>query len=500
MSTFDNSGGKSPKASSKSASTNGPKKGSESHDSEAPPSLISFMLKGWTPRNKKIVPIAHLANFQKRRDSLSVKFHGELLVIPAGHLKVRANDTFYPFRPCSDFFYLTGNMEPDCVLVLMPEGNKHRHLLFVEPNPGKTDPTFFTDRLKGELWEGARLGVKESSVSFGIEAKSLTELSAFLASFSGSSKGKRFLRGHSAPTEGMMTFDDPAQSLRDTEFAISLSEMRLLKEDIEVRALNSAIDSTKRGFEDVVTRLKTARGERELEGVFFTRARMEGNDIGYGSIIASGPHACTLHWKRNDGKLRSGDLLLMDAGIEGNSLYTADITRCFPINGKFSKEQREVYELVLAAQKAAMKEVKPGNDFLAPNRAAMKVFAMGLDKMGLLPMGAQEALKPENQFFKRYTLHNVSHMLGLDVHDCAKARAETYKFGLLEAGMVLTVEPGLYFQPDDGTVPAKYRGIGVRIEDDVLVTKTGFKNLSASIPSEVDAVEKWMKSCWKKKN
>ncbi len=474
-------------------------KPADTHDSEAPPSLISFMLKGWTPRSVKLSPLKNRASFAKRREVLNAHFPGELLVIPSGHYKIRANDTHYPFRPCSDFFYLTGNVEPDCVLVFAPSPQGHEQILFVEPNPGKADSTFFTDRIKGELWEGPRLGVKESRQVFGIETKPLTELGSFLAKFSGRNPGRRVLRGHSPITEQMLSGSDSHQPARDAEFLVFLSEMRLLKEAVEVKELSSAIQSTKRGFEDVVARLKTAKSERELEGVFFTRARMEGNDIGYGSIVASGPHACTLHWKRNDGKLRKGDLLLLDAGIEGHSLYTADITRCFPVSGKFTKEQRQVYELVLKAQKAAIKQVKPGNDFLAPNRAAMLVLAHGLVAMGLLPMGAEEALKPENQFFKRYTLHNVSHMLGLDVHDCAKARAETYKFGKLEAGMVLTVEPGLYFQPDDSTVPAKYRGIGVRIEDDVLVTAKGCKNLSSAIPTEVNDVEKWIKQLWSKR-
>jgi Xaa-Pro aminopeptidase len=248
----------------------------------------------------------------------------------------------------------------------------------------------------------------------------------------------------------------------------------------------------------VIRRLKTAENERELEGVFFTRARMEGNDVGYGSIVASGEHACTLHWKKNNGKLRKGDLLLLDAGIEGNSFYTADITRTLPISGKFSREQAAVYQLVLDAQRAAFKAVKPGNDFMEPNRAAMRVLAYGLEKLGILPMSAEEALKDENQFYKRYSLHNVSHMLGLDVHDCAQARSESYKYGKLESGMVLTVEPGLYFQVDDLTVPAKFRGIGIRIEDDLVVTDRGYRNLSADIPSDIKDIETWMKMLWKK--
>ncbi|HXX32080.1 MAG TPA: M24 family metallopeptidase, partial [Myxococcaceae bacterium] len=196
------------------------------------------------------------------------------------------------------------------------------------------------------------------------------------------------------------------------------------------------------------------------------------------------------------GPLRRDELLLLDAGVEGKSLYTADITRTLPISGRFSREQREIYELVHAAQAAGFEAVRPGNDFLEPNRRAMKVLAQGLEGLGILEDAAR-ALAEEHQFYKRYSLHNVSHMLGLDVHDCAQARLEAYKFGKLRPGMVLTVEPGLYFQEDDLTVPARYRGIGVRIEDDVLVTARGMRNLSRAIPSEASAVERWMARVWK---
>lgn len=472
------------------------------HDTVNPPNLVSFMLKSWKPaRGKMPAPIRNLANFKRRRELLSKKFPGELLLIATGHLKVRANDTHYSFRPSSDFFYFTGNLEPDCVLALVPEaGGKHRDALFVEPNPGKTDATFFTDRVKGELWEGARLGVPESRSKYGInDTRSLNELEAFVkSSIAVATKGVRVLRGDSALVERYVNRDSSDQRQRDAEFATVLSEMRLRKDKEEIAELAAVVKATKRGFEDVIRRLKTAKTERELEGVFYTRARVEGNDVGYGSIVASGEHACVLHWRKNDGNLRKGDLLLLDAGIEGNSLYTADITRTLPISGKFSREQKTIYELVLSAQRAALKAVKPGNDFMEPNRAAMKVLARGLEDLGILPMPAEEALKDENQFYKRYSLHNVSHMLGLDVHDCAKARAEAYKHGQLESGMVLTVEPGLYFQADDLTVPAKYRGIGIRIEDDVVVTERGCRNLSADIPSEVKDIEAWMKALWKK--
>jgi len=283
---------------------------------------------------------------------------------------------------------------------------------------------------------------------------------------------------------------------RDREFATALSEMRLIKDAQEVRELSAAIASTKRGFEDVIAGLRTARHEREVEGIFNLRARVEGNDTGYNTIAAAGEHACILHWVKNEGDVRPGTLLLLDAGVEAHTLYTADITRTLPISGRFSREQREIYELVHAAQAAAFEQVRPGRDFLDPNRAAMKVLAEGLERLGILD-DAAAALADQNQFYKRYSLHNVSHMLGLDVHDCAQARAETYKFGQLKAGMVLTVEPGLYFQTDDLTVPARYRGIGVRIEDDVVVTPRGMRNLSADIPSASTDVEQWMSKVWK---
>jgi Xaa-Pro aminopeptidase len=468
------------------------------HDTVPPPALLDFMMKRWKPGNRKLPPkLKHAEAFRARRRTLSQLFPGETLVIPTGHEKVRANDTHYRFRPGTDFYYLTGNTEPDCVLVLQPkEGGGHTDILFVEPNPGRSDSTFFTDRVKGELWVGPRLGVQESQARYGVdEARGLPELKDYLSSLHGAvSRPTRVLRGFSSKVDEAL----PAQAEKEKALAQALSEMRLLKDAQELRELQAAIDSTQRGFEDVIASLKSAKTERTVEGIFNLRARVEGNDVGYGTIAASGSHACVLHWTRNDGPLKKGDLLLLDAGVEAHTLYTADITRTLPISGKFSKEQREIYELVLEAQEQAIRAVKPGNDFMEPNRVAMRVLAEGLQRLGILP-DAEDALKNEHQFYKRYSLHNVSHMLGLDVHDCAQARQEVYKYGKLQPGMVLTVEPGLYFQTDDLTVPQRYRGIGVRIEDDVVVTARGCKVLSSAIPRTAKDVEAWMKRVWAKK-
>jgi Xaa-Pro aminopeptidase len=471
------------------------------YDADVPPNLLNFMLKSWNSNARKLPRVLpNAANFLARRNRLSQRFPGEVLVIPTGHRKVRANDTFYTFRPGTNFYYLTGVMEPDCVLVLLPRRGGHEQLLFVEPNPGKSDATFFTDRNKGELWEGYRPGIPESQARYAIPCKALSELGPTLQSGALLPKARvRVLRGFSQSTEGLIDSNGSDSAEGDAELETFLSEMRLIKDADEIKALQSAVLATKRGFEDVICRLRTAKSERELEGVFWTRARIEGNDVGYTSIVASGCHACTLHWKQNNGDIRKGDLLLLDAGIEGNSLYTADVTRTLPISGKFTPEQRAVYDIVLEAQKAALRIVKPGNDFMAPNTAAMGVIARGLERLGILPSSAEEALRDENQFYRRYSLHNVSHMLGLDVHDCAQARSQNYKYGKLEPGMVLTVEPGLYFQTDDLTVPPKYRGIGVRIEDDVVVTPKGHRVLSASLPREAKDVEAWMKDLWKRR-
>ncbi|MDP9016970.1 MAG: aminopeptidase P family protein, partial [Candidatus Eremiobacteraeota bacterium] len=435
------------------------------HDLTPPKALLDFMVQDWAPSDPKIELLANAPAFHARRRRLSERFPGEVLVVATGHEKVRANDTNYRFRPGTDFYYLTGNTEPDCVLMMVPADSGHRDVLFVEPNPGRTDATFFTDRQKGELWTGPRLGVPESRDRYRIdEALPISEFHDAFAKATEHAAGARILCGIDAQIDELAPSDDQ----RNQEFTEFLSEMRLLKDDAEIAELRKAMSSTKRAFEDVIRALPTSTTERHVEGIFNLRARVEGNDVGYNTIAASGANACILHWTKNNRSFKRNDLLLLDAGVEVETLYTADITRTVPISGRYNEAQEKIYSLVLAAQEAGFAQCKPGRDFLDPNTAAMRVLAEGLESLGILK-SAQDALKDEHQFYKRYSLHNVSHMLGLDVHDCAAARAETYKYGKLEAGMVLTVEPGLYFQVNDLTVPERYRGIGVRIEDDVLI-------------------------------
>ncbi|HEX3196089.1 MAG TPA: M24 family metallopeptidase, partial [Propionibacteriaceae bacterium] len=216
----------------------------------------------------------------------------------------------------------------------------------------------------------------------------------------------------------------------------------------------------------------------------------------YDTIAAAGDHACTLHWIRNDGELREGELLLLDAGIELDSLYTADVTRTLPINGTFSDEQRMVYDAVFEAQQAGIAAARPGATFSDVHKAATAVIARHLDTWGLLPISVAEALGEQGGQHRRWMVHGTSHHLGIDVHDCAQARVENYREGILQPGMIITVEPGLYFKPDDELVPKHLRGIGVRIEDDILITPEGNENLTAMLPRSSVDVEAWMSTIW----
>ncbi|MEO5678051.1 MAG: aminopeptidase P family protein, partial [Acidimicrobiales bacterium] len=390
-----------------------------------------------------------------------------------------------------------GSLEPEGVLVLAPTAHGHDATLFVPHRMDRSTKAFFADRRYGELWVGPRLGL-EAEVLLGVACEPLGELEAALKRVEGAPV--RVLRGVDATVDAAVAPADvePAEDELhpDAELAQVLSELRLVKDEHEVELLQRAVDATARGFDDAVAELAVAKrwpnGERWIEGTFWRRARAEGNDVGYGSIVACGPHACTLHWVDNSGPVRDGDLALLDMGIESAELYTADVTRTIPISGRFTDVQREVYDAVHDAQLAALAEVRPGAEFLAPHKAAMRVLTEWLVARSILTGSVDDALLEEHQYHRRYTLHGTSHMLGLDVHDCAAARSEMYRKGTLVAGICLTVEPGLYFQPDDLTVPERYRGIGVRIEDDVLVTATGRRNLSAAIPTQDDEVEAWM--------
>lgn len=478
----------------------------------------TFMGSQWAPASTELPgPDASAEHAARRRAAVSARFPGERLVIPAGALKVRSNDTDYRFRPHSAFAHLTGlgvDHEPDAVLVLEPtdpgagdDGSSHSATLYFRPLAGRDTEQFYADSRSGEFWIGPRPTLAELAARTGLRTASLEELEVAVTKDAGSpAAGQVRLRLLRSDDPAMVELVeatraaagvDPAEAAaQDGELAEFTSELRLVKDAWEVEELRGSVAATIAGFEDVVRTLPQAvghqRGERMVEGAFFARARLEGNDLGYDTIAASGNNATILHWIRNTGDVQDGELLLLDAGVEADSLYTADITRTLPVNGRFTDVQRRVYQAVLDAADAAYAIVRPGIRFREIHAEAMKVLVSRLDEWGLLPVSVEEALSESGQHHRRWMPHGTSHHLGLDVHDCAQAKRELYLDGVLEPGMVFTIEPGLYFKEEDLAVPAEYRGMGIRIEDDILVTADGAENLSAALPRTPDEVEAWM--------
>jgi Xaa-Pro aminopeptidase len=437
--------------------------------------FLTTISTGWAERPEVLPGPREQAPFAaRRRAEVSAAFPGKRLVVPAGPYQVRSNDTDFPFRAHSAFAHLTGwaaDSVPDSVLVFEPrDGDGHDITLYFRERADRTTAEFYADPSIGEFWIGPRPALAGVAADLGLQT-------AHIDSFTAS--------------------DAELVVGEDADLSRFVSELRLRKDDYEVAQLQLAVDVTADGFDDIVANLPRIlahpRGERIVEGVFHQRARGDGNWEGYDTIAASGPHACYLHWTRNDGAVAPGDLILIDAGVEVDSLYTADITRTIPVSGRFSDVQRRVYEAVREAADAAFAAAQPGAKFSELNAAAWKVIAHRIQEWGFLPVSAEESLDPATgHHHRRWMVHGTSHHLGLDVHDCAQARRELYAGGTLEPGMVFTIEPGLYFQIDDTTVPEEYRGIGVRIEDDILMTSDGPVNLSAAIPRTADEVEAWV--------
>ena len=440
---------------------------------------MKYIASGWADRDDRLPKVDPVAPYAaKRRAAVAKAFRGKVVVINAGATKQRSNDTEYRYRAHSAFTHLTGwgsRAVPNSVLVIDARKGSKSTLFFRETAGRETDE-FFAAADIGEFWLGARPNLKQVSALLSLPTRSLKTFDEFIKSI---------------PKKDLLT-------LEDAEVAEFVSELRMVKDEYEIKEMRKAVAASVEGFKSVVRNLDRAvkhpRGERIVEGAFFAEARANGNELGYDTIAAAGAHACILHWMINDGKVNKGELLLLDAGVEVDSLYTADVTRTLPINGKFTATQEMIYEAVREAADAAFKLAKPGVKFREIHGAAMKVIAKKTAEWGLLPVSAEESLEPDNQFHRRWMVHGTSHHLGLDVHDCAQARREMYLDAELKPGMVFTIEPGLYFHKDDLLVPKKFRGIGIRIEDDVLVTKTGVENLTKALPRKPREIEAWMKS------
>lgn len=492
-------------------STSEQQKKSENRPRPTTEEFRAFVKQGWAPRSGNTPALSPAAPYAAaRRERLSAAYEGQRLIVPAGGLKVRSNDCDYVFRPHSAFAHLTGlgaDREPDAVLVLEPkDGGGHEAVLYFRPLADRDSDEFFSDARYGEFWVGARPALADVEAELGLTARHIDEFEGAATKDAGTVvirlvrdaereltaalDAKRVENG--ATEEGMAEADD--------ELAAFLSVLRMVKDEWEVDQLQAAVDATQVGFEAVIATLAEAvakgRGERWVEGVFGLHARHGGNGVGYDSICAAGDHANTLHWIKNTGEVHEGDLILVDAGVEVDALFTADITRTLPVSGEFTDAQREIYDAVYAAQEAALAQVKPGNKFSDMHEAAIRVIAEHIAGWGLLPDGVsvEDTLDIEHgQYHRRWMVHGTSHHLGLDVHDCAIATREQYMDAELVPGMVLTVEPGLYFKSDDLLAPERFRGIGVRIEDDVVVTEDGCRNLSAGMPRSSTEVEAWIR-------
>ncbi|HET9128529.1 MAG TPA: aminopeptidase P family protein [Propionibacteriaceae bacterium] len=463
-----------------------------------------FIPQGWAPYPAELPePLPASGAAAGHRRALAEAFPGERLVIPAGGLTVRSNDTDYRFRPHTAFAWLTGlgtDREPDAVLVLEPTDAGHEATLYFKPRAPRTDEEFYADSRYGEMWVGQRESLEEMRALTGIDCAPISELDHALGKNAEVTSIRVVRDADQALTARVDEVRGTATSERDDELAVRLSTMRMVKDDFERDQMREACRVTAAGFEAVVAELPEAlrrgRGERWVEGVFGLHARHAGNAVGYDTIAAAGDHANTLHWIRNDGDLHEGDLLLMDAGVELDTLFTADITRTLPVSGRFTERQRQVYDAVLEAQEAGIAAARPGAAFSDVHNAAIAVVARHLEEWGLLPVTAEESLGPDGGQHRRWMVHGTSHHLGMDVHDCARARNEDYRQGVLRPGMVITVEPGIYIKSTDLLAPEDLRGIGVRIEDDILITDDGAEILSDALPRAAADVEAWMARVW----
>nr|BFF26412.1 aminopeptidase P family protein [Glycomyces mayteni] len=375
------------------------------------------------------------------RDRLSARLPGETIFVPAGTAPVRNDDNDYAFRADSSFTWLTGAQIEGAVLVMTPRPGGHDARLFMPPPFRPGDTGFFANAAHGELWVGASPGLSEWADALGLTVRPLADLDGL------------DLAGALATATGATAHGLEPSPLLDR----TLSQLRMVKDDWEIAQLREAVDATVTGFAAVAAEIPRAvtegLGERWLQGTFDRHARTHGNGTGYTTIVGSGSHAPTLHWVRCDGPVLSDEVLLLDMGVEARSLYTADVTRTLPASGTFSPRQREVHDLVEKAHRAGLAQIKPGIEYLDFHYAAMEVIATGLHDWGLLPVSVDEALSPDGQQHRRYLACGIGHHLGLDVHDCSKAEYEDYMGADLQPGVVMTVEPGLYFHANDLTVP-----------------------------------------------
>jgi Xaa-Pro aminopeptidase len=426
--------------------------------------------------------------FAKRRKTL-MRMVGEdgIAILPSAPVRTRSRDIEYRYRQDSDFYYLSGFAEPDAVAVLAPGRENGEYVLFCRDR----------DKLR-EQWDGSRTGPEGAVADFDADdAFPIDDIDDILPGVLESRNRVYYTMGAYAEFDHRIT--DWVKSLRSRESSgvhtpqeftaldHILHDMRLYKSRAEISAMRKSAKIAASAHTRAMSFVRPGLFEYEVEAEFIHEFRRNEADLSYLPIVGGGAHACTLHYVENSAMLNDGDLLLIDAGCEYD-YYASDITRTFPVNGKFTPEQRAVYEIVLTAQLAAIEKTRAGNHWNDPHDAAVRVITKGLKKIGLLDGKLATLIRTEA--YREFFMHRTGHWIGMDVHDVGDYRVgDEWRF--LEPGMVTTVEPGIYI-PASRKVPARWRNIGVRIEDDVAVTTNGPDVLSKGLVKEVDEIERLM--------
>ncbi|HKQ04178.1 MAG TPA: aminopeptidase P N-terminal domain-containing protein [Blastocatellia bacterium] len=436
---------------------------------------------------------------KERREQLMARLQRGAAIFPAAPAAIRNNDVEHEYRQDTDFYYLTGFEEPQAVAVLVPDHPEHRFTLFVQPK----------DRER-EVWTGWRAGTEGAKRDYGADAAfTIDQLDEELPKLLLAAKAERiYYRFGSDPTfderlvgwvrrfqrERQRSGVGPTSVIDPSD---TLHEMRLIKTADDLAALRRAVEITCDGHLTALRALRPGMHEYEIEATLRYVFRKQGSPRhGYAPIVAAGANATVLHYVTNNSRIEADDLLLIDAGAEFG-YFTGDVTRTWPASGTFSEAQAEVYQVVLDAQLEAIKAVRPGATFIEPHDRAVRVLTEGMVRLGLLEGDVDQLIEEGNKYqnqpdapsgYKKFYMHRTSHWLGMDVHDAGPYKVAD-EWRRLAPGMVLTIEPGLYVAADLEDVPARYRGIGVRIEDDVLVTEDGCEVLSARVPKTIDEIE-----------
>lgn len=430
--------------------------------------------------------------FKKRRRVLMQQIgEGNIAIVASASNHTRNRDVEFPFRQDSDFYYLTGFNEADSLAVFIPGREQGEYILFCRE---------FDE--KKALWEGAHAGLEgatehyEADDSFPID--DMDEILPGMLE----NKAKVFYPMGRDPDLDQQLLEWITKIRKQSRNGVNapgelvslehlLHEMRLFKSPEELKLMRQAAEISSQAHVRAMQQCQPGLFEYQIESEVVHEFMQQGlRYVAYPSIVAGGLNACVLHYVENKDKLKAGDLLLIDAGAECDH-YAADITRTFPVSGKFSPAQRELYQLVLDAQYAAIEQIKPGNPWNKAHDISVKVLTSGLVKLGLLDGDIDKLI--EDEAYKQFYMHRIGHWLGMDVHDVGDYKVHG-EWRLLEAGMVLTIEPGLYIPANCESVDKKWRGIGIRIEDDVVVTKEGYEILTHAVPKEIDEIERLMQA------